>query len=159
MLSSVWVPSLMAQDKMLPPVTLKDLQGNAVNVSQLASDGKIVVLNFWATWCVPCKKELTNIAKVYGEWQEKYQMELIAVSVDDARNVSKVKPTVQGSRWPYRVLLDPNGELKRQLGFQNVPFTVMAGPGGKIVYQHAGYVEGDEFELEKRIKELREQQQ
>ncbi|MCS6991248.1 MAG: TlpA family protein disulfide reductase [Chitinophagales bacterium] len=144
-----------AQEKILPNVLLKDLQGNQIDVSRLADSNKIVVLNFWATWCVPCKKELTNIAKVYEAWKAQYHMELIAISVDDARNLPKVKPTVQGSRWPYRVLLDPNGELKRHLGFQNVPFTVMAEPGGRIVYQHAGYLEGDEIELERQIKALR----
>lgn len=150
------VAALQAQDKMLPDVLLKDLEGRTVNVSQLPADSQFVVLSFWATWCVPCKKELNNIARVYAQWQQQYKMELIAVSVDDARNTAKVKPTVQGSRWPYRVLLDPNGELKRQLGFQNVPFLVLADPTGRIVYQHAGYVEGDEYELEKHLRHLQE---
>src|SRR4029078_6726350 len=99
---------IFAQDKKLPAISLSDVDGNKVDLSTLNKDGKIIILDFWATWCVPCKKELTNIVKVYADWQKNYNVELIAVSIDDSRNSTKVKPTVDGSSWPYRVLLDPN---------------------------------------------------
>ncbi|MBX7107266.1 MAG: TlpA family protein disulfide reductase [Chitinophagales bacterium] len=143
-----------AQEKKLPSVTLSDIDGNKVDISQLGNDGKIIILSFWATWCVPCKKELTNITDIYEDWQKKYNVELIAVSIDDSRNVTKVKPTVDGSGWPYRVLLDPNQDLKRALSFQNVPYTVVTDKSGTIALVHSGYVEGDEFELEEKLKEL-----
>ena len=143
-----------AQDKKLPSLTLSDMNGNKVDLSQLTKDGKIIILDFWATWCVPCKKELTNIMKEYAEWQKNYNVELIAVSIDDSRNTTKVKPTVDGLSWPYRVLLDPNQDLKRVFGFQNVPYLVVADKDGNIVYQHTGYVEGDEFELEDQLKKM-----
>ncbi len=146
---------LTAQQKTLPTLSLKDLNGQWVAINQLPADDKLILLNFWATWCVPCKKELTNITALYQEWQKKYNVELIAISIDDARNLAKVKPTVEGSKWPYRVLLDPNGEMKRALGFQNVPFSVIADSAGRIVYQHTGYVEGAEYELEKVLARLR----
>ncbi|MBA2407219.1 MAG: TlpA family protein disulfide reductase [Chitinophagales bacterium] len=143
-----------AQDKKMPSIELSDVEGNKVDVSQLSKDGKIIIFSFWATWCVPCKKELTNIMDLYEEWQKKYNVELIAVSIDDSRNTTKVKPTVDGTGWPYRVLLDPNQELKRALSFQNVPYTIVADRSGNISYIHNGYVEGDEFELEEKLKEL-----
>ena len=143
-----------AQDKKIPSVTLSDVDGNKVDISTLNKDGKIIVFDFWATWCVPCKKELTNIVQDYADWQKKYNVEIVAVSIDDSRNTSKVKPTVDGSAWPYKVLLDPNGDLKRTLGFQNVPYVLVADKNGNIVYQHTGYVEGDEFELEDQLKKL-----
>jgi len=145
---------LAAQNKTLPAVILTDLDGNKVDLSQLSKDGKIIILDFWATWCVPCKKELTNIMDVYSDWQKNYHVELIAVSIDDSRNTTKVKPTVDGSSWPYRVLLDPNQDLKRALGFQNVPYVLVADQNGNIIYQHTGYVEGDEFELEEQLKKI-----
>lgn len=146
--------SSFSQDKKLPSITLSDVDGNKVDVSQLSKDGKIIILSFWATWCVPCKKELTNIMDVYEDWQKNYNVELIAVSIDDSRNVTKVKPTVDGSNWPYRVLIDPNQDLKRALSFQNVPYTVVTDKNGNISYIHNGYVEGDEFELEEHLKTL-----
>ncbi len=145
---------LSAQNKILPSVTLADVDGNKVDISQLTKDGKIIIMDFWATWCVPCKKELTNIMDVYADWQKNYNVELIAVSIDDSRNTTKVKPTMDGFSWPYRVLLDPNQDLKRMLGFQNVPYILIADKDGNIVYQHTGYVEGDEFELEEELKKL-----
>ncbi len=152
LMHSLWIK---AQQKALPALSLKDLYGQWVAINQLPADDKLILLNFWATWCVPCKKELTNIAALYQEWQKKYNVELIAISIDDTRNLAKVKPTVEGSKWPYRVLLDPNGEMKRALGFQNVPFSVIADSAGRIVYQHTGYVEGAEYELEKVLARLR----
>jgi predicted transcriptional regulator len=56
--------------------------------------------------------------------------------------------------WPYLVLLDPNSDVKRALGFQNVPFVIVLDQQGNIAYQHSGYVEGDEFELEDQLKTL-----
>ena len=91
---------------------------------------------------------------LYEDWQKDYNVELIAISIDDTRNITKVKPTVEGSGWPYRVLVDPNQDLKRALSFQNVPYTVVTDKAGNIAYIHNGYVEGDEFELEERLKAL-----
>ncbi len=112
------------------------------------------MVSFWATWCSPCKKELNNISYLYEDWQEDYNMELVAISIDDVRNTSKVKTYVDGQAWEYDVLLDTNEDLKRMMNFQTVPFTVLINKDGRIVYTHAGYVEGDEFILEEKIKAL-----
>src|ERR1041385_9544075 len=65
------VDKLMGE-KTLPSVTLSDINGKQVNVAGYGKSGKITVLSFWATWCVPCKKELTNLADLYTEWKSKY---------------------------------------------------------------------------------------
>lgn len=141
-------------EKTLPSVTLSDINGKKVNVADYAKSGKITVLSFWATWCVPCKKELTNIADLYEEWQTKYNMQIVAISIDDSRNSTKVKPVVEGQRWEYEVLLDVNQDLKRQMNIQSVPFTVVVDETGKIVYTHTGYVDGDEYVLEEELQRM-----
>ena len=141
-------------EKTLPNVTLSDINGKQVNVADYGKDGKITILSFWATWCIPCKKELTNIADLYDDWKKKYNLEIIAVSIDDSRNSTKVKPYIEGQRLPYDVLLDVNQELKRQLNIQSVPFTVVTNAAGKIVYTHSGYVDGDEYVLEEELQKL-----
>jgi cytochrome c biogenesis protein CcmG, thiol:disulfide interchange protein DsbE len=138
--------------KELPAVFLPDLDGKKVNLADFGKNGKVTVISFWATWCSPCKKELNNISYLYEDWQDEYDVELIAISIDDTRNTSKVKSYVNGQGWDYVVLLDSNEELKRLLNFQTVPFTVVIDKNGKIVYSHSGYVEGDEYVLEDRIK-------
>ena len=141
-------------ERMLPSVTLSDMNGKQVNVADLGKSGKLTVLSFWATWCVPCKKELTNMADLYEEWQKKYNVQIVAVSIDDSRSTTKVKPYIEGQRLDYDVLLDVNQDLKRQLNIQSVPFTVVANASGKIVYTHSGYVDGDEFILEEELQKL-----
>lgn len=141
-------------EKTLPEITLNHIDGKKVNVADYGKSGKITVLSFWATWCVPCKKELDNMADLYEEWKQKYNMQIVAVSIDDSRSATKVKPTVEGQRWEYDVLLDVNQDLKRQLNIQSVPFTILVNAAGKIVYTHSGYVEGDEYVLEEELQKL-----
>ncbi|MBX7206109.1 MAG: TlpA family protein disulfide reductase [Bacteroidia bacterium] len=147
--------SLMAQNSQsLPDLVLKDMNGKPKNVSDYSKSGKITIISFWATWCSPCIKELRNIQPLYEDWQKEYGLQLVAVTVDNAKNTQKVKPFVNGQGWDYEVLLDTNEDLKRALNAPNVPFTVLLDKTGKIVFTHNGYVEGDEFELEKKIKEI-----
>ncbi|MGZ5282514.1 MAG: TlpA family protein disulfide reductase [Bacteroidia bacterium] len=138
-----------------PSVVLKDLNGKEIDLQQFAKSGKITVLSFWATWCSPCKKELENMNEVLEEWQEKYDVQLVAVSIDDARNAMKVKPYVDGKKWEFAVLLDVNQESKRALNYPNVPYTVLIDKNGNIVYKHIGYTEGDEQVLEEKIAALK----
>ena len=143
-----------SQNKKLPDVSIPNMKGEKVNISNFGKDGKITVMSFWATWCVPCKKELNNVAEVYDDWKKNYNLEVVAVSTDDARDAAKVKSYVNGQRWDFTVLLDQNQDLKRALNFQTIPFTLLIDKNGNIVYSHSGYVEGDELLLEEKIKAL-----
>lgn len=142
-----------AQDKM-PSVIVQTPDGQKIDAASLVKPGKITVFSFWATWCGPCKKELNNIKIVYAEWQKKYNVEVVAVSIDDTRNFSKVKPYIDGQRWTFTSVVDSNSDLKRAMNFQSVPHTVVVDSNGIIVWQHDGYTEGDEFELEEQLKKL-----
>ena len=141
-------------EQRLPEVSLNNVDGKRINVSDYGKSGKVTVLSFWATWCIPCKKELTNVSELYEEWQKKYNVQVVAVSIDDSRSAGKVKPYVESQRWTYEVLLDMNQDLKRALNIQSVPFTVVVDATGKIISTHSGYVEGDEFVLEEELQKL-----
>ena len=97
------------------------------------------------------------IQEVYEEWQEEYDMELVAISVDNARTFPRVKGVVETKGWSYEVLSDIQQELQRAMSFQDVPYTFIIDKAGKIVYSHSGYNPGDENELEEKIKEISEQ--
>ena len=113
-----------------------------------------MIINFWATWCSPCKKELNNIAELYDDWVDETGVKLIAVSIDDARSQSRVLPYVNGSAWDYEVYIDENQDFKRAMGVNNVPHTFLVDGEGKIVYQHNNYAPGDEYELYEQILSL-----
>ncbi len=71
-----------AQDA-LPNITLKTLAGQPVNIQDYSVAGKTTIISFWATWCTPCKKELDAISKKYDQWTADYNVELVAVTIDD----------------------------------------------------------------------------
>ena len=138
----------------LPNITVKNVDGEDVNLNSYGTNGKLTIISFWATWCKPCIKELKNMNDLMEEWTEAYDVELVAVSVDDSRNMVKVKPMVNGLGWDFDILLDPNSDLQRAMNVANPPVTFLVDTEGNIVYIHTSYVEGDEYELEEHIKEL-----
>ena len=140
----------------LPSVSLKDMDGKPKNMADYSKNGKITIISFWATWCSPCKKELNNINEIYDEWKSKYNLELVAICTDNARNVPKVKPYVLGQGWEYEIIMDVNQDFRRAMNVVQIPHTFLLYASGNIVYQHSGYVEGDEFALEEKIKSLTE---
>lgn len=143
------------QTQTLPDLSLKDVNGKNKNVAEYGKTGKITVISFWATWCTPCKKELTNINdNLLEEWKNKYNVQLVAVSTDNSKNVLKVKPFVDGQGWEFDCLLDVNEDFKRAINATIIPHTILIDQMGKIVWTHTGYVEGDEFILEEQIKKL-----
>ncbi len=138
----------------LPSVTLASMDGKKVNMSSITNNGKPIIVNFWATWCAPCKRELNAIAEVYEDWQAQTGVKLLAISIDDSRSMSRVAPYVNGQGWEYDVFLDPNGDLKRAMNVQNVPHTFLLDGSGKVVWQHNVYNPGDENVLYAKVKEL-----
>lgn len=139
----------------IPSVTLKDINGKTVRTDTLSNNGKPMIIDFFATWCKPCNRELDAISEEYEEWQEKTGVKLIAVSIDQAQNINKVKPLVDQHQWPLKtVLLDPNSEFKRALGIQMIPYVLIVDGNGKIVYKHNGYTDGAEEELIEKVEEL-----
>lgn len=151
---SLFLVSAFAQNKSLPDVTVKTLKGASKNIQEFGKNGKITVVSFWATWCAPCKKELDAIAEVYSDWQENYDMELVAVSIDTRRAVATVPSLVASKGWEYTVLTGKATELQNAFNFQTIPQTFLVDQTGNIVYHHNGYVPGDEYELEDKIKAL-----
>jgi len=137
----------------LPNIELKTMDGKSFNSKDLAKDDKVTIISLWATWCVPCLKELDAINEIYPDWQAETNVELFAVSVDDSRTVKRVKPLINGKGWDYTILLDTNNDFKRALGAATVPLTLLV-KDNQIVFRHSGYSPGAEYELYEKIKEF-----
>jgi thiol-disulfide isomerase/thioredoxin len=138
--------------KELPNVSLKSLDNKSFNIkSDFTEKDKVYVYIFWATWCAPCIQELDAINDVYADWKNELNMEIIAVSIDDARTGKRVKPMVNGRSWEYTILLDTNQDLKRSLSIANPPYTIVV-KNGKIVSEQAGHAPGSENEFFQKLK-------
>ena len=138
----------------LPQFELKDINGKTIKINELTKDGPVVI-SFWATWCAPCKKELTAIHDLYPDWQEETNVTLVAVSIDDVKTKAQVPVYVNGKGWDFVVLLDPNGDFKRAMGVNIVPHTFLVDKKGNIVYTHNSYSPGDEEKLYQEILKVK----
>ena len=138
--------------KKMPSVIVEDLDGNQFNSADVTNDGNPIVISFWATWCKPCRLELNTIAEEFDDLVEETGVKLIAVSIDDERNKSKVRPVVDASGWEYDIWLDCNSDLKRAMGVNYPPQTFVLDGAGNIVYSHVGFVPGDEEKLYEEIR-------
>ena len=147
---------LSAQDggRKIPDVTVKNLDNSSFQTGEIENDGKPIIINFWATWCSPCKRELNTIAEEYQDWVDETGVKLVAISIDDARNMHKVKPYIDGQGWEYEVYIDPNADFKRAMNVNNVPHSFLVDGEGKIVWQHNSYAPGDEMELHDLVEKL-----
>ncbi len=148
-------PGLLAQKgRTVPSADVQTLRGRPFDTEDLSNGGKPMIINFWATWCKPCKRELNAIDEVYDKWKEETGVKLYAISVDDSRSKNRVRPFVNGSGWDYKVYLDPNQNFMRALNVNNPPHTFLVNGNGKIVWEHNGYAPGDEDKLYKKLKGL-----
>ena len=145
--------NLEAQFK-LPEVNIQTVDGKPFNTKDITNDGKPIIITFWATWCKPCMKEHDAINDVYEEWMDETGVKLYAISIDNARSSKRVLPTVNGKGWEFEVLLDPNGDFKRAMNVNIPPHTFIINGDGEVVWQHVGYLEGDEIEYIETVEKL-----
>jgi peroxiredoxin len=138
----------------LPDVTLTNLEGKSIVLkNEFSEKDKLYIFSFWATWCGPCINELDELNDIIADWKKELNLEVIAISTDDARTQKRVKPLVNGKGWPYTILLDTNQDLKRALTIVNIPYTLVV-KNGQIVHIQNGYVPGSETELLAKLKQL-----
>lgn len=146
-----------AQEKTAPDFTLPTLEGNNYQLSKNFGKGPILI-NFWATWCIPCREEMKKLKEIYQTY-EKDGLQILSISIDDPKTVSKVKSFINTNRYPFTVLLDTNNEVFQLYKGTNPPLSLLLDRNGKIVYEHTGYRKGDEKKLEEKIAALIPQEQ
>jgi thiol-disulfide isomerase/thioredoxin len=146
---------LHAQEANLPDTQIKDVtSGKAIAFNQTIEKGKITVVSFWATWCVPCKKEIKNIMLQLPAWQKEADFNFITVSVDESRAEGLVRSYAISQGWKFPSYIDVNSDLMRSLNFQSCPYTIIIDQNGKVVFTHSGYEEGGEADVFAKVKEL-----
>jgi peroxiredoxin len=118
-----------------PDFSLPSLGGQTVRLSDLR--GKAVLLNFWATWCAPCRLEMPTMDKAYQEYKSR-GLEILAVSLDAGSN-SVVKHFMQELKLDFPVLLDPDMEVLRLYRMVGIPASFLIDKQGIVRHREAGY--------------------
>lgn len=135
--------------KKAPEFTLKDVNGRNVSIASLR--GKVVLINFWATWCPPCRAEMPSMNRLYREYKGK-GLEVLAISTDNS--ASKVKDYISKNSLSFQVLMDDNIKVARQYKVFSLPTTFLIDRNGIIVDRFLGEQDWISPELKKRIEEL-----
>lgn len=137
----------------LPNVRVENMSGETVDIRTVVT-GKPVIISFWGVTCKPCITELNTLNAVMEDWLEQVDFDIIAVSVDDTRFLSRAKSMAQGYGWQFNCVFDRNQDLKRAMNVSLTPQTFIVDAGGKIVYSHSGYTPGSEQELLDKLIEI-----
>ena len=142
--------SAIAPATTAPDFTLHAMGGGA-NLRLKEQRGRVVMVNFWATWCGPCRQEMPQLNRLY----EKYKSSgfvLLGVNVDD--DASKAADVAAKLGVTFPVLLDTDKAVSKLYDLSTMPSTVIIDRDGKVRFVHRGYLAGYEDNYEKQIREL-----
>ena len=144
-----------ASAQTLPDVKIENQEAKVISTRDLI-DGTPMIISFWSTTCKPCIMELNAINDNLADWLEEVDMKVVAVSVDDARTLSRARAMTQGQGWDdYTCVYDKNQDFKRAMNVSLTPHTFIVDGKGNIIYSHSGYTPGSEQELFEKIKTLK----
>ncbi|MEE9371469.1 MAG: TlpA disulfide reductase family protein [Saprospiraceae bacterium] len=146
--------SLLGQIKEIPKANLNNEAGEVVEIQSYTKNGNPKLISIWATWCGPCRMELAALDKVYGDWKKKYNLEIVAASVDIPPMLKNAKAMFKKNGWDFTFLHDYNQELLGALGIRGIPYSILVDGNGKVASVQQGYFQGYEKVLEKKIAAL-----
>jgi peroxiredoxin len=142
-------PAALAPATMAPDFTLRSAEGGNLRLAE--QRGRVVLVNFWASWCGPCKIEMPHLNRLY----EKYRSAgfvLLGVNIDEDPKQALAAATRLNVRFP--VLFDSHKAVSRLYALDSMPGTVLIDRDGKVRYVHRGYRDGMEENYERQIREL-----
>jgi len=149
LLSLVFNCTSVQANEEAPDFTLKSKESGNIRLSE--QRGNIVLVNFWASWCGPCRNELPEMEALYQEYQD-LGFEILAVNVDD--EASKADGLLNDIEVSFPVLYDTLGDVSKLYDVSAMPTTVMIDRDGNQRLVHLGYRAGDEKKYEKALKIL-----
>ena len=132
-----------------PALELKDLDGRAHRLADYR--GRVVLINFWATWCGPCRDEMPSIQRLKEKLGGR-PFTVLAVNLDEPE--SRIRKFLSEMKVDFTVLLDPERKVARAWDARILPASFLIGPGGRIHYSLVGELEWDHELVVDRVREL-----
>ena len=133
-----------------PNLTLKKINGKSVKLSEYLNKGPVLI-NFWATWCSPCKKEMVFL----DQFERRYKdngLSILSISVDSQKSLAHVRSYIRANNYTYDVFLDPNRQVFKKLNGNLMPTNVLIDKDGKVLWRHYGYIPGDEKNMDLELR-------
>ncbi|MEM7348695.1 MAG: TlpA disulfide reductase family protein [Chloroflexota bacterium] len=121
--------------------TLTRLDGGELSLVDLR--GQYVLVNFWATWCIPCRKEMPYLQDI----SEKHQDQLVILGINMGEDADRVQPFIDEMGLTFPILLDPPSELTQEHNVRGLPVSFVVGPEGDIVYRRVGEILPEDFDV------------
>ena len=146
---AVGTPAAVTPSVKAPDFALRSLEGPNLRLQE--QRGRVVMVNFWATWCGPCRVEMPHLARLYDKYKAS-GFQLFGVNIDEDPRQAAAVATKLGLRFP--VLLDTEKKVSKLYDLNTMPSTVLIDRDGKVRYVHRGYRDGFEDTYEKQIREL-----
>jgi len=132
-----------------PNFTIDSMNGAG---KMTVAPGKVTIVDFWATWCEPCKKSFPKLQELYVKYKAS-GLEIVAISVDDEKNgIVDFAKTHGGAKFP--VGWDDGKKIADKWKPENMPSSYIVGKDGVVKHVHRGYHDGEELEVEKELKSL-----
>ena len=132
-----------------PDFSLSDLEGNPIGLHRTAKENKLVLVNFWATWCGPCRLEMPVFEKIYLERKEE-GFEILAISVKEDSKV--VTDYLDKKPVSFPILLDPEGTVAEQYGIRAFPTTLLVNSGSEVEQVIEGLDTFLKYQIEARLE-------
>ncbi len=136
----------------IPDLKIRLLDGNVTSLHSLSNDGPLLI-DFWATWCVPCKK----LMKFLNKFHQKYSdsgFKVLMMNTDSPRSLGKVKSYVRSQDYKFLIGMDPNKVISKKLNGMVMPTIILVDKGGVIKWRHQGFLSGEEVDIENQIKTI-----
>jgi peroxiredoxin len=139
----------VSKGKPAPDFALRSMAGENLRLSELR--GKVVMVNFWATWCAPCRKEMPLLNDLYKKHKQSGFV-LLGVNIDN--NPKKAEKMAKKLGVSFPVLFDSKKTVSESYGVSAMPFTVIIDKSGSVKHVHKGYLPGYEKKYDKQISKL-----
>lgn len=154
LLLSFLFTSLLTAQESFPEATVMNDKGESVALHEYVKSGTPKIISLWATWCGPCRMELNGLKSVADEWEEKYDLEIVTVSVDVPAMVNRARKMAETNGWDYTFMHDADQKLMSDLKLNSIPHSWLVDGNGKIISVMVGYSANYEQHLERKLKSL-----